>query len=91
MQVYYPPNGLQTTFSSVPDTNDIPKSTTTKTSSKSSKTKTKTTTTKPATTTTTTDSTSPDIISQAKDFFQDNSTSIFIGVGLGVLLFITMK
>ena len=71
-QVYFPSEGLQTSFSSVPDSNDIPKSTTKKT-------------------TATTDSTSTDNISQAKDFFQDNSTYIFIGLGLGVLLFVMTK
>ena len=78
MQVYYPSDRLQTTFSSVPDTNNIPTSSTSVSTSS-------------PTTTDSSSSTSSGIVTQASDFFQDNSTYIFIGLGVAILLFTMRK
>ena len=82
--VYYPPNGLQTPLRSVADTNSIPTTTTT------TSTNTNTTTTPNSTSTTSSSSATNYIISDAKDFIQDNSTYLLVGVGL-VVLFIALE
>jgi beta-lactamase regulating signal transducer with metallopeptidase domain len=75
--VNYPPNGLQTPLRSVPDTNSIPTTTTTSSTTTSNNT---------SSTTITSSSSTNDIITNAKEFLQDNSTYLLVGVGLVVLL-----